>query len=53
MRRDFFDAATVVEVVKFEAAQGWAALTAAVRKRDVFVGGAAFFCYFSFAAERK
>ena len=42
----FFDAATVVEVVKFEAAQGWAALPAAVRKRDVFVGGAAFFAYF-------
>ncbi len=34
-------------------AHGRAPSTAAVRKRDVFVGGAAFFCYFSFAAERK
>ena len=33
-------------VERLEAAQGWAAMTAAVRKRDVFVGGAAFFAYF-------
>jgi len=29
-----------------EAAHGCAAVTAAVRKREVFVGGAAFFAYF-------